>query len=203
MDDLAERLQDAAGKGMTTAVWAAFKPDDVAVYDPSGVTHTFGKINANANRIVRLLRSHGLVAGDAVALLCSNRGEFNEVMNACQRGGFRLTPVNWHLTTDEVQYIINDCDAKALFAELRYPSAQQAETPNVVVKVAIGGGADGFLPYDETLAALDGSDISDPVQGSSMLYTSGTTGRPKGVFRRATMVGPLPPAILHTGDVQM
>jgi long-chain acyl-CoA synthetase len=203
MEDLAARLADAAGKGMTTAVWAAFKPDDIAVYDPSGATHTFGKINANANRIVRLLRSHGLVAGDAVALLCSNRGEFNEVMNACQRGGYRITPVNWHLTTDEVQYIINDCDAKALFAELRYPSAKEAVTPNVAVKVAIGGEAEGFLPYDATLASLDGTDIPDPQQGSSMLYTSGTTGRPKGVYRRAAMVGLLPAAVLRTGDVQM
>ena len=203
MEDLASRLAEAANTGMTTAVWASLKPDEVAIIDPNGTTHTFAKINANANRIVRLLRAHGLVAGDAVALLCSNRAEFNEVMNACLRGGFRLTPVNWHLTTDEVQYIINDCDAKALIAELRYPSAQQAETPNVVVKLSIGGDAEGFLPYDQMLAAHDGSDISDPISGSAMLYTSGTTGRPKGVYRRTTVAGILPPAILHTGDVQM
>jgi long-chain acyl-CoA synthetase len=187
MEDLAERLRDAASKGMTSAFWAQVKGDRVAVYDPDGRTHSFAKINANANRIVRLLRGHGLAAGDSVALLCSNRGEFEEVMAACRRGGFRLTPVNWHLTTDEVQYIINDCDAKALIAELRYPSAKDAETPNVVLKVSIGGEAEGFVPYDETLANYDGSDIPDPQVGSQMLYTSGTTGRPKGVFRRAQM----------------
>jgi long-chain acyl-CoA synthetase len=91
-----------------------------------------------------------------------------------------------------VEYIINDCEAKALFAEPRYPAALSAKAPNLVMKVAIGAPAEGFLPYAETLGDLDGADIDDPVLGGAMLYTSGTTGRPKGVYRRNNVVLVLP-----------
>ncbi len=201
MSNLIERLHAAAAVGMIASVWAKEKPEAIAVHDPNGV-RSFHDINANANRIVRLLRARGLEAGDGVALLCSNRAEFVETVNACLRGGFRFTAVNWHLNADEVEYIINDCEAKALIAEPRYPSALSAQTPLVTVKIAIGGSAEGFLPYHETLAGLDGSDIPDPVLGGQMLYTSGTTGRPKGVYRRtnAVLVPPMPGA---PDDVQM
>ncbi len=201
MPELVDRLIESASKGMTASVWAQEKPGAIAIHDPIG-TKTFGEINANANRIVRLLRAHGIKAGDAVALLCSNRSEFVEVLSASLRGGYRITPVNWHLNTDEVEYIINDCDAKALIAETRYPSALEARTPNVALKVSLGADAEGFLPYVKALEGLDASDIDDPTLGSQMLYTSGTTGRPKGVYRRASA------ALLNPGpgapdDVQL
>ena len=195
------RLVDAAFTGMTASVWADVQGDRIAVYDPLG-TRTFSEINDAANRIVRLLRAHGLQAGDSVALMSSNRAEFVEVLSAALRGGFRITPVNWHLTTDEVAYIINDCEAKALFAETRFPAALAAQAPNVALKVSIGEDAPGFLPYVQTLAGQDGSDIDDPEMGGAMLYTSGTTGRPKGVYRRTntTVLAPGPGA---PEDVQM
>ncbi|HWA62510.1 MAG TPA: AMP-binding protein [Caulobacteraceae bacterium] len=201
MPELLDRLIDALSKGMTASLWAEEKPDQTAIFDPLG-TRTFKEVNEAANRIVRMLRAHGLKAGDAVALLCSNRAEFVEVLNACLRGGFRITPVNWHLNTDEVEYIINDCDAKALIAETRYPSALEAKTPHVAVKLSIGDGAEGFLSYADETARHDGSDIDDPVLGSQMLYTSGTTGRPKGVYRKAA-AGLLMPQIGQPDDVQM
>jgi long-chain acyl-CoA synthetase len=191
MRDLTERLHQAAAMGMTTSVWAQEKPQAVAIHDAHG-THSFFDINANANRIVRLLRANGLKPGDAIALMCSNRAEFVEVLSATLRGGYRFTPVNWHLTADEVEYIINDCEAKALIAEPRYPAALSAEAPNARLKIAIGARAEGFLPYAETLAAFDGSDIEDPTLGGAMLYTSGTTGRPKGVYRRNNVVLVMP-----------
>src|SRR6185437_13959716 len=77
---LDDRLGAAAMNGMTLAVWAALKPNAVFIHDPDGRTHSWGKVNAQANRIVRLLRSKGLKAGDAVALVCSNRAEFVEVL---------------------------------------------------------------------------------------------------------------------------
>ena len=91
MPDLLSRLVDAALTGMTASVWADVKPDAIALYDPYG-TRNFFQVNANANRAVRLLRAHGLVAGDAVALMCSNRAEFVEVFSATLRAGFRITP---------------------------------------------------------------------------------------------------------------
>lgn len=182
---LTERLEAAATVGMTTAVWAEAQPEKAAVIDPDGRTRSFAEVNRNANRIVRLLRQAGLKAGDAVAVLMSNRGEFIEVQAATLRGGFRITPINWHLTTDEIAYILNDCEAQALFAEDRIaasaPAAAQA--PGLKLKIAVGGAIDGFQDHDAALAALDGSNIPDPTLGNQMLYTSGTTGRPKGVFR--------------------
>jgi len=193
MADLLSRLVEAAGTGMTASVWADAKPDQIALHDPIG-TRTFAEVNANANRVVRILREHGLAPGDAVALMCSNRAEFVEVLSATLRGGYRFTPVNWHLTADEVEYIINDCEAKALIAETRYPAALSAQAPAVQVKLSIGEDAAGFLPYAQALAATDGEDIADPVMGGAMLYTSGTTGRPKGVYRRTntTVLAPGP-----------
>ena len=85
MQDLLSRLIAAAFTGMTASVWADVKGDEIAIYDPVG-TRTFGEINRNANRIVRFLRGQGLGAGDSIALLCSNRAEFAEVLSAALRG---------------------------------------------------------------------------------------------------------------------
>jgi long-chain acyl-CoA synthetase len=190
--NLEDRLAAAQLTGMTLSVWAELKPDAVFIHDPCGKTHSFGEVNANANRIVRLMRQAGLAAGDSVALACSNRAEFVGVLAATKRAGLRITPVNWHLTADEIAYIVADCEAKALFAEDRIAAAgpAAAQCPNLVLKVAIGGPIDGFEDYDKTLAALDGSDIDDPVLGNQMMYTSGTTGRPKGVYRPNPVIAP-------------
>ncbi|MGA0606475.1 AMP-binding protein [Phenylobacterium sp. VNQ135] len=189
---LDQRLEHAALAGMTLAVWAGTQPDKACVVDPNGRVRTFAEVNAHANRLVRLLRGAGLAAGDAVALVTTNRAEFVEVLVACQRGGFRITPVNWHLTADEIAYILNDCEAKAVFCEARIKaSAAAAElAPGLVLKIAVGGDIEGFLDYDEALAGIDPSDIDDPVLGNQMLYTSGTTGRPKGVFRPNPVIVP-------------
>ncbi|WP_312165104.1 AMP-binding protein [Phenylobacterium sp.] len=198
MEDLKERtsledvLNEAAATGMTTAVWARLQPDKPAVINPDGSSRTFAEVNAAANKLTRLFRQHGLGAGDALAIVCSNRAEFIEVQAATLRSGLRITPVNWHLTTDEIAYIINDCEAKVLVGEARVaavgPAAEQC--PNLVLKLAVGGEIPGFTDYEAALAPLDGSDITDPVLGNQMMYTSGTTGRPKGVFRETPVVTP-------------
>ena len=198
MEDLKERvsldeaLEAAAANGMTTAIWAKVHPNKAAVVDPDGKVTTFAEINAAANKLTRLFRQHGLVAGDSLALVCSNRAEFVAVQAATLRSGLRITPVNWHLTADEIAYIIKDCEAKVLVGEARVASlpAASAECPGVVLRLAVGGSIDGFQDYDAALAPLDGADITDPVLGNQMMYTSGTTGRPKGVFRPAAVVTP-------------
>jgi long-chain acyl-CoA synthetase len=189
---LNDRLEAAGQVGMTSAVWAQVHPHKTAIYDPEGTTHTFGKVNANANKLARLFRARGLKAGDSLALICSNRAEFVEVLAAALRSGIRITPVNWHLTTDEIAYIIKDCEAKIVVGEARVHSVAPAtaECPDVVLKLAVGGHIDGFEDYNAALAPLDGADIEDPVLGNQMMYTSGTTGRPKGVFRPAAVVTP-------------
>ena len=197
--DLIAAADAAAQTGMTSAFWAKVRPGGVAVYDPSGKVHTLASVNANANRLVRLLRARGLQVGDAVALVLSNRAEFVEVLAATQRAGFRLTPVNWHLTEEELAYIVADCDAQALIAEARAPAIAPAaaKCPKLKVKLAIDGDLPGFESYETGIGGFDGSDIGDPMLGSTMLYTSGTTGRPKGVFRPRTRVVNPPSQILR------
>jgi long-chain acyl-CoA synthetase len=182
--EIKARVDAAVESGMCMAVWAELQPDKMAVLETSGRQRTFGELNANANRLVRLMRDQGLTAGDAVAIVCTNRVEFPEVLFATLRGGFRMTPVNWHLTPDEIAYVIDNCEAKALFADTRVAGvgAAAAACPQLKLKVAIGGELPGFVAYDE-IARYPGDDIADPVRGSTMLYSSGTTGRPKGVYK--------------------
>ena len=196
---LEAEVNAAAAVGMQPAVWARRQPDRVAIYDYTGQDRTFGELNANANRVARLLRQAGLKAGDAVALACSNRAEFCDVLFAVLRVGMRCTPVNWHLTGEEIGYVVNDCEAKAVFADVRIAKAAEVaiqQCPNLTLKVAIGGPIEGFADYGAAIAPLSGEDIEDPQRGFTMLYTSGTTGRPKGVFKPATVYG----AFSHEAD---
>jgi long-chain acyl-CoA synthetase len=174
-----------ADRGMAVAWHAARRPDKPALVSDAG-TIKYGELNASANRLARALRRLGLERGDAVALLCSNRPEFVEVVLAIQRTGLRLTTVNWHLTGEEAGYIVDDCEANAFVAESRFADAARraaAAAPRAATRLAVGGSIDGFDDYAAVTAVESGDDLADPVLGSQMLYTSGTTGRPKGVYR--------------------
>jgi long-chain acyl-CoA synthetase len=180
-----DELLAFADRGMAVAWHAAGGPDRSALITTTG-TITYGELNARANRLARALRRRGIRRGDAVALLCSNRTEFVEVLLATQRAGLRLTTVNWHLTADEAGYIVDDCEAMAFVAEARFAAVARgaaAGAPRAQVRLAVAGSIDGFEDYDAAVAAEPGDDLDDPALGSQMLYTSGTTGRPKGVFR--------------------
>jgi len=177
----------AAARGMAVAQWAKLIPDAPAVIASKG-QRTFRELNERANQLVRALRARGLKSGDGVALLCSNRPEFAETLAAVRRAGWCITPINWHLTGDEAAYIVADCEAKALLAEARFAAiALQAsqQAPRVAVRLAIDGSIAGFEDYDAALARETAADIDDPELGTNMLYTSGTTGKPKGVKRAA------------------
>lgn len=184
----------AAAAGMQIAWHAAQAPARIAIISEKG-EHTFAELNARANQLVRALRRAGLKSGDAVALLCSNRPEFVEAIAASARGGFRITPINWHLTASEIGYIVDNCEAKAFLADARFAevaSEAAAMAPTLIAKFAIGGDVDGFDSYAAKVLAEEPDDISDPVLGSQMMYTSGTTGKPKGVFRaRPPVASPL------------
>ena len=174
--------EQATRVGMGPAYAAARAPDRPAVIAPSG-DRTYGELNAHANQLVRLLRGRGLGDGDPVAILCSNRAEFVETWAACTRAGFRITAVNWHLTPDEAAYIVRDCGARAFVADATQAGALP-DASDVPVRLAVGGDLDGYERWDEALAGHDGSDIDDPTLGTAMLYTSGTTGYPKGVRKQ-------------------
>lgn len=175
----------AAATATSLALWARAIPDLVAVSAPTG-DRTFAELNENICRAARALRSRGLAAGDAVAVVLSNRAEFAEVVHACLRAGLRYTPINWHLTADEIAYIVDDCGAKALVGDAAFGDVLEraaADCPAAVIRWSVGGRIAGFDPYEEVVGGESGSDLEDPVLGNRMLYTSGTTGRPKGVLR--------------------
>ncbi len=173
---------------MTLAWHARETPDQAAILSQAG-DRSFDQLNARANQLVRALRARGLQAGDGVALMCSNRPEFAEVYAAVQRSGLRMTPINWHFTSSEIAYIVNDCGARALIGDVRYAEALLAaapESPKTDIQLAVGGALSGFDRYDEVLEEESTGDLEDPTYGTTMFYTSGTTGRPKGVDRPAS-----------------
>jgi long-chain acyl-CoA synthetase len=176
----------AALQGMTVAYHAQQYPERTAVVSPLG-NRSFGALNSKANQLARALRQSGLQPNDSVAMLLVNRPEFLEVYYACLRAGFRITPINWHLTGDNASYIVANCEAKAFIADIRCAESaiEALHTNHQQLRLAacVGGDLDGFVSYESVLAGQAETNIDNPELGSQMLYTSGTTGRPKGVFR--------------------
>jgi len=192
MGKLAANLtpEEAVLQGMAIARWAGLRPDKPALFSPNG-DRTWSELNRRANQLARVFRARGLKSGDAVALLAHNAPEFVETWAATQRVGLRITAVNWHQSPEIIAYVIDNCDARALVASARFAQAA-IEGANLsrqlVLKLAFAGAIDGFEDYATTIAKENEADITDPEVGSTMLYTSGTTGRPKGVYRKTRPV---------------
>ncbi|MGA8682476.1 MAG: AMP-binding protein [Acidimicrobiales bacterium] len=191
--------ESAAETGMVPAWWARSTPRAPAVISSSAAV-SFAELNGRANQIARALRHRGLEAGDAVAILCGNQIEFAETAFATSRAGLRMTPVNRYLTGAEVAYILADCDAKALVADgssVEVASTALAGAPGCGVRLLVGGGRSqpasehAWEDYAAARGAEDPSNLDDPVLGTTMFYTSGTTGRPKGVLRPAAAAASL------------
>jgi long-chain acyl-CoA synthetase len=185
MTDVYTSLDVALEKGMALAHYAASEGDRLALATRFG-DRTFSELNGRVNRLVRYLREQGIGAGDAIAVVSRNRPEFIEALAAALRSGIRFTPVNFHLTGEEAGYVIDNCEARAVIydADLGTGVDAVAYAQNCSVRLAIGGRIDDFEDYEAAIEGLDPADIDDPVRGSTMLYTSGTTGRPKGVYRK-------------------
>ncbi len=192
----------ALATGMTLAVHARTAPDHPAILSALG-DRSFDALNQHANQVVRGLRARGLCEGDGVALVCANRPEFVEILAATQRSGFRITPINWHLTGDEIGYIVDNCEARVLFADVRFADAAvlaAKHTPKGAHLFSIGGPIPGFERYEDLIDGQAPDDLEDPVRGTQMLYTSGTTGRSKGVHRKkaaALQGGQVAKALAH------
>ncbi|NKB99046.1 MAG: AMP-binding protein [Pseudomonadales bacterium] len=173
-------------------------------------SRTFSELNANANRLVRRLNAAGIGSGDAVAVVSKNRPEFVEALVAASCSGIRFTPINYHLKGEEIGYIVDNCEAKAFIADASLGEAiieVPSHTPEAHLLLAVGGPIDGFLNYHEEISELDGQDLPNPELGARMLYTSGTTGRPKGVFRKERSAeAPVPaesPSTYAPGDCDL
>ena len=181
----ADELRHLAQSWTQSALFARLCPEGVAVVAPQG-NRSFAQLHSQANRLAHVLLGQGLQPGDALALLCRNRAEFVEVFLAAMRCGLRLTPINTHLTADEVRYIVHDCGARVLVVEQALNSPRL--TTVGVQRLVIDGDGHGQESYAARLAASHPGEVPTPQAGTLMLYTSGTTGRPKGVFRRQAEV---------------
>ena len=150
----------------------------------SGVTVTYGQLDAGSNRLARLLRARGLRPGDSMALWMENNATYLEAAWAPQRSGLYYTPISSRLTAGEVAYILEDCGARALVTSYdRHQVAAEVvdRVPGLHTRLMVGGVIDGFEAYEEAVGAESSEPLPEPLEGRSMLYSSGTTGRPKGV----------------------
>ena len=169
---------------MDIADHAAVAPRSPALLRPDGTSTPYSELHSRSSRVAAFLHGAGLRRGDSVALMLPNRPEFLEVCWGCQLSGLYYTPVNTHLTFEEVEYIIDDTEAKALFVDesMKDLAAQLLDrNPTVTVRVGVGVPPPGWLPYEDVLA--EGTEAPERSDGSEMLYSSGTTGRPKAVRR--------------------
>jgi acyl-CoA synthetase (AMP-forming)/AMP-acid ligase II len=166
---------------------AATTPDKPAVIMAgSGATMTFAELDAAANRLSRLLYNAGLRPGDHVALCMENHPRYLEVLWGCHYAGLVYTACSSRLTSAELGYIINDCGAK-VFITSQYKADQAAEivagTPGVDLRLMLDGTIEGYESYEAAVAAQPAEPLENRVAGFDMLYSSGTTGQPKGVTR--------------------
>jgi len=165
--------------------WAREKPDAVAyVMAASGESVTCKELDDRSNQCAQLFWAAGLRFGDHIAVLMDNNARYLEVCWAAQRMGLYYTCINWHFTADEAAYIIDDCDAQVLVvsdATRAVAADLVAQTPNVRVRLIVGGDLEGYERYEAAIAAQPATPVPDECEGTPMLYSSGTTGRPKGI----------------------
>lgn len=171
---------------MHPSIHAQSTPDKPAlIMAGSGEMLTYRELEDRSNQAAQLFRSLGLRPGDHIAILCENHSRFYEICWGAQRSGLTYTAISTRLGTDEIAYIVNDCNARLLIVSAGL--VKQAEailelTPGVRQRLLIGADAPGHQRWEQALAAQPARRITDECAGGDMLYSSGTTGRPKGVF---------------------
>lgn len=150
----------------------------------TGETVSFGTLEDRANQGARVLREAGIAAGDHIAILMENRREMLEVCFAADRAGVYYTTISTHLGPDEVSYILGDCDARLLITSDRFAGLIPALKDSLEGDCAfmmVGETTGEISSWSDAMAQQLTTPIADEVQGLDMLYSSGTTGRPKGI----------------------
>ena len=148
---------------------------------------TYGALDAGANRLARALRRAGLGRGDRVAFVLGNEADVFTVFWAAMRTGLYVVPINRHLLAAEIRYILEDATASALIGSEAGGTAWAeagAGLPDLRLTLKVGES------FDAALAVEDADPVTDAEEGQMLLYSSGTTGRPKGILRPLPGFGP-------------
>ena len=161
-------------------------PDKPAyIMGSTGTVVTYKQLDDAANRLSNLLRAAGLEVGDHVAICMENHERYMEVIWGCHYAGLIYTACSSRLTSDELTYIINDCGAKA-FITSKYKADQAAEIagdiPGAALRLMLDGTIPGYESYESAVSAQPTTRLPELIGGMDMLYSSGTTGKPKGVL---------------------
>jgi long-chain acyl-CoA synthetase len=193
---------------MALGFWnfAEAEPGALALVAPDETLVTRGELAASSNRIARGLRSLGLEPGDAVAVVLENGRPFIELYLACFQAGFYLVPINNHLAGPEIAYIVENSEAKVFVASPRFREAVEKAVPELKIPASHRfsvGALEGFRDYSELSAGQSDAVLEDRSAGAVMNYTSGTTGRPKGVRRPLSGMDPDTIGGLFTAFQQM
>jgi len=145
---------------------------------------TYRELDERSNQGAHLLRSLGLARGDHIAICMENNAHYHAVAWAAQRAGIYYTPISSRLTAPEVEYIVDDCDAKVLITsreKAELAAGLAGKCPKLVARFAVDADLPGYERWERATAPQPKTKIADESEGGPMLYSSGTTGRPKGV----------------------
>lgn len=165
----------------------------------SGTTLTYRQLEDRSCQLAHMLRARGLAVGDHIAVLLGNEPAFVEACWAAQRAGLYLSPVNYHLTASEIGYVIADCSARALITGKAMDESPGLKDylPELEVQLAVGTDVPGFESYEEAIARYPATPLPDETEGFLMFYSSGVTGRPKGILR------PLSGVLFGAGETEL
>ena len=172
---------------MYPGIWASRTPEKPAAIDSSsGALVTYRQLDDRSNQLAQLLWARGLRPGDHVAIFMENNLRYFEVVWAALRSGLYLTTINRYLTGEEAGYILDNCDAQAIVAS-HYLAEHAVELPGLAPRchswLMTDGVTAGYESYEEAIAVHPARALEREPAGQFMLYSSGTTGRPKGILR--------------------
>ncbi len=169
--------------------YATDEPDKPClIMASSGESLTYSQFEGRANQLAHLLRDHGLARLDHYAIFMENNLEYAETCAAGERAGLYYTCINSYLTAEELAVIVNDCEAKVLISSAARRDVALAaleQCPNVTLHLMVDATEEDkpFVDYNEAISSYPIQPIADEQLGTAMLYSSGTTGRPKGILR--------------------
>ncbi|TNE58299.1 MAG: acyl-CoA synthetase [Alphaproteobacteria bacterium] len=170
---------------MHPCIHAQSQPDKPAfIMARTGETVTYQELEDRSNQVAQYFRSVGLKKGDAIAIFMENNSRFFEICWGAHRCGLFYTCISSRLTAEEVDYIVGDCAARVVVTSIEKKDVAAELTslmPKVEHRLMVGGVIDGYESYEDVVGAMPTTRIADETAGADMLYSSGTTGRPKGV----------------------